>query len=164
MNNPLFSIGKEEIPILVDYGMPLAEMWERALKVTNSFGNLELNGRTFPHTSGVKYFVGHYAVLLQDGYDAWEMHEDFQRVGIMPADMRQLFAFCSQSIRGEVTKEKTTPIVAAAIGSTWRCSHDCLHEMAGVHWDGFYHNPGISLHTESTPMKAGTRFLSIRRQ
>lgn len=157
----LFEIEKERFPITVDYGMPLYEMWNMARKSIRWLGSIELRGITFSHTAGIHKFDCYYAVLLEDDCHLWRMDEDFQECNIVPADMRQFFAFCPANIRTEVTREKPAPIVAAASGSTWRCSHDCLHEMVGVHWDSCYHAPGPSLGMESAPFKKGTRFLAI---
>jgi len=159
----LFELGEEAFAIEVDYDIPLHGAWSAACKHVVSWGNLELRNRTFKHT-GQRSFVGSYATLVRDD-PLWEMQKDFEKAGVMPADMRQLFAFIERFHVTEITLEKNSAIVAAAEGSTWRCSHDCLQEMAGMYWDNWYHNPGPCLHTESQGpregFEKGTRFLSI---
>lgn len=92
----------------------------------------------------------------------WEIEKDFEQAGAVPADMRQLFAFMLQHGKKLVTEKNPKPIIAAAPESRWLCSHECLHEAAAFYWSSWYHNPGISLHTESAEFEKGTRFLIIK--
>ncbi|MFA5994242.1 MAG: hypothetical protein WC823_04755 [Parcubacteria group bacterium] len=159
---PLLRLDKEEFPITVDYAMSLDMMYESLRKNITWSGAVELKDRTFPFNSGVKDFVCCYATLMRKESDLSEIWEYSQSAQINLADMKQLFAFGCAYMRMAVTKEKITPIVAAAEGSTWLCSHDCLDELAGIDWDGFYHNPGPRISTFSGPFEVGTRFLAIR--
>lgn len=159
----LFILGEEDFPITVDYGLPLYRAWDLARKKMAWWGDIEMLDRSFKITGGVHDFVSFFAVLQRNDY-LWELAEDCAQAGFIPADMRQFFAFCENHLPATVSKEQSSPIVAAAPGSTWRCSHNCLHELVGVEWDDFYHNPGPSIgtHTNVQGFEKGTRFLAIR--
>ena len=164
IENGLFKFEKTNFPITVDYSLPLGEAWEKAISHVKSWNGAGLDDkRTFSIKAGIHKFNSYLAKLQRDDY-LWEMEKDLAKAGIVPADMRQLFAFCEKHLSNAVTDEQRTPIVAAAKGSTWRCSHGCLHELASVQWDPFYHNPGPTLHhTDNIArFKVGTRFLTIR--
>ncbi|MFH1822173.1 MAG: hypothetical protein ABH830_00560 [Patescibacteria group bacterium] len=156
-----FRKGKKNFQITVNYGSPLHEEWSKVLRMIVWRGNIELKGRTFNLASSTKDFTCYLATLKEESH-LWKIEKDFQNEEIIPADMMQFFAFCQQGGLEEINPDCPLPIVAAAPGSTWRCSHETLHEMAGVYWDGFYHNPGPNLSTVSAPFEIGTRFLAIR--
>lgn len=160
-NNQLFEIGEENFLITVDYKKSLREMHKDALKKVQWSGNIDLLGRTFSFDFGIREFTCYYATLLGE---VWlrDMQSEAQHAGIILADMKQLFAFGYRYTEKEVTKQKHTPIIAAAEGSTWLCSHECLGEMAGIEWDSFYHAPGPKLHTISDVLEKGIRVLAIR--
>lgn len=160
-DDQLFEIGEENFLITVDYGKPLWEMHEDTLKKVEWSGNIDLMDRTFPFDSGVREFTCYYATLLAE---VWlrKLQEKAQRTGIILADMKQLFAFGYKYMEVAVTKEKPTPIIGAAEGSTWLCSHECLGEMVGIEWEYYYHAPGPKLHTISDVLEKGIRVLAIR--
>jgi hypothetical protein len=163
----LFTFSKERFTIIVDYQTPVGEAWSTASKHVVELGDIELEGREFPLAgSKQEEFQCFYAILEEDDH-LWHLDDIFSENGILPADMIQLFAFICAYVKTEVTAKKTAPIVAAAPGSTWRCSYDILHEMVGVRWSDWYYNPGPSLVTISADpdkgFEKGTRFLAIRR-
>ena len=163
---PLFAVGKETFPITVDYGQNTGTALHNAHRHVRSHGTIDLEGRSFPEAStGKRDFICRYATLREDN-DLWELEKIFADLRLHPADMMQFFAFVCMHARTEVTPEKPRPVVAAALGSTWKCSHDILLEMAGVHWDPWYHGPGRSLGTTSESPQGGfskgTRFLIVQ--
>ena len=164
MNGKLFILGEENFPIIVDYNLPLANAWGMAIKAVVEWGGVELKDRIFFHFER-REFQFYYATLQKD-MRSCDLEEKFREYLIIPADMIQLFAFIQEHVKTEVTAKKPDPIVAAALGSTWRCSHDILLEMAGVRWSSWYHNQGPSFGTISeNPHKGiekGTRFLAVR--
>jgi hypothetical protein len=166
-----FLIGKEVFPICVDYNQDIGAAWSQAVKSVVWHGDLELEGRTFPNRQlGQSNFNCRYAILQKNisliGEDRLcELRNFFSALDFWLADMMQLFAFVCRYTKQEITPKKSLPVVAAAEGSTWRCSHDILCEMAGVSWDFFYHNPGPMLSTisedPSDGFEKGTIFLIV---
>ena len=162
----LFEIGEESFSVLVDYRVSIGVAWGKALKQVVDYGNVKLENRDFPFSRlGKARFQLCYATLQKNAH-LWNMAEEFNKHSIVPADMMQLFAFVCVHAKTEVTAEKHEPIVAADPGSRWLCSHEILHEMAGVKWRFWHHKPGPSLGTTSqTPhhgFEKGTRFLALR--
>ncbi len=165
MPSKLFAKKDENFHITVDYGVPIGkalELAESVLRWTAVDLNLNLEKRTFPLFSGIKKFTTYYAVLQHESCWLRGMRDVFREEDVVPADIWQFLAFLYLYGRTEVTPKNPSPIVAAAPGSTWLCSHDCLNEMIGVRWDTFYHAPGPSLGVESDPFRKGMRFLAIR--
>lgn len=148
-------------PITVNFAVPVGQMHQEVLTKVRWVGNINLRKYTPPEL-GVKNFICQYATLTEKS-NLHNVQANAKANGIILADVMQFFAFGLNNIPTEVTEKKYTPIVAAAPGSTWLCSHDCLGEMVGVQWDDFYHAPGPILHTVSDSLKKGTRFLTICR-
>lgn len=162
---PLFVIDEKKFPITVDYSISISDAWKKVLKLVTWWGGVDLEKGEFPHAGlNRSKFICHYATLTSNRH-LWLLGEELEKHGIIPADMMQLFVFFCDYGATEVTAEKNAPIVAAAPGSTWRCSHDVLRKMAGVEWSAFHHNPGPILHTVSQSphdgFEKGTRFLAI---
>jgi hypothetical protein len=163
--NPVFRVGGKSFPINVDYKVEVHEARRSALQHVRWWGNIELDGRVFPYAEmGRQEFICRYATLLANSRFG-TIEEAFSANGLFPADMMQLFAFVSRYARTEVTTNDPHPIVAAAPGSVWKCSHGILPEMAGVSWSSFHHAPGPDLSTvfedPHRGFEEGTRFLII---
>ena len=157
----LFELSRERFPITVNYDTPVRKEWREVLEKVTWSGDIVLNQDKLSFVySGVQNFICSYATLKEE-LEFLEEGKIFREAKIFPADMLQFFSFCRQYAIMEVTKKKPSHIVAAAAGSTWKCSHDCLDEMASIHWDSFYHCPGLSLSTASTPLAKGTRILTV---
>lgn len=160
-DDKLFEIGEKNFLITVDYGKSLSDMRKDVLRKVEWSGIIDLMGRTFLFDSEIRNFTCYYATLLRE---VWlrELQEKARHKGIILADMKQLFAFGCKYMETEVTQKKLTPIIAAAKGSTWLCSHECLEEMAGIEWECHHHAPGPKLHTISDVLEKGIRVLAIR--
>ena len=154
-------IGDENFPIRVDYYKALGDAYSEAVKLVRWHGNIKLRCQIPKERRGE--FFCYYATLQKDVNLHWNMHKAFERLNIVAADTMQIFAFMQKYLQSEVTREKPTPILAAAPESTWLCSHESLDEMIGIEWSYFHHAPGPCLSTHSSiSFDRGTRFLAIR--
>jgi hypothetical protein len=155
----LFKKEKEIFPITVDYDYGIYEAWKKVLQRTVAWGDVHLKKVKFLHQGICKFNC--YFATLQEGSELWDKEKIFIEHNIVPADVMQLFAFaCAHPIK-KIIEANKVPIVAAAEGSTAKCSHDLMHTVVCLDWNTYYRNPGPLLHTEFAPFEKGTRFLAI---
>ena len=156
----LFKLEGPYFPITINPAISIKDLYQEVLTNIKSRGDIKLKGRTLLPDHGSRELFCRYAILREET-TLQDVQANAKGNNIILADTMRFLAFAHKHIHTEVTRDKSTPIVAADKNSTW-FSHQTLSSAAmGLKWDQCHYATGPFLFPVSGLLKKGTRFLTI---